>query len=300
MRKDALPKYVPMLSVLFLIAACTQTPFQIKKDSAEKVSLPDCGRNYSREMSFSDGWEYKTWVRYRDTDPRKAFEAAEASIEKMGYRVVRLDRASGNIIAEKVSGARPQAFYSMNVRVEKEDQALVVYLSIKAPRGTIDDSNLCSFYVEFEKGKSRAVAETLPRSVLVAPEKAKEPPQPTAPAAPTVSKSDSSPSPGSQPVPAVPPSQHPSPGPKGMVEVRWTVVNLREGPGMNFKVIGSITKGTPLSILEEKGNWIHVRTPEGKEPWVYKSATSEDGTKSQAPSSSAAPKVKPAKVASPM
>jgi N-acetylmuramoyl-L-alanine amidase len=82
--------------------------------------------------------------------------------------------------------------------------------------------------------------------------------------------------------------------------VKWSNVNLREGPGMNFKVVGNITKGTSLSILEEKGQWLHIRIGEGKEAWVYKSALSEDGPKSQSQESPPAQKPRPAKVASPM
>jgi hypothetical protein len=287
-------RYMLVLTLILLIAGCTQTPFQLKKDSAETLSQPDCSKNYSSEMSFAGGWEYKTWVRYIDVDFKKAFEAAESSTRKMGYRVILVDRDSGNITAEKVNGARPQIVYSMNVKIEKEAQSLVVYLSTKAPRGAIESSNLCGFYGEFEKVNSRKTAEPSRRAVPASFEKANEASQPTASPGTTTSKLDSS---DLQPFSVTPPL---SSAPKRTAEVKWSNVNLREGPGMNFKVVGSITKGTSLSILEEKGQWLHIRIGEGKEAWIYKSAISEDGPRSPSQDSPPAQKPKPAKVASPM
>ena len=291
MGKVSVLRYVLLLTVVFLIAGCTQTPFQLKKDSAETLSQPDCSKNYSSEMSFSGGWEYKTWARYKDVDFKKAFEAAESSTQGMGYRVIRVDRDSGRITAEKVTREHPQIVYSMDVKIEKEDRSLVVYLSTKAPRGKIDSSNLCDFYANFEKTRSRAVAEPLPRTAPAPLEKTREASQPTALPGAT-SKSDSA--------TLSPPPPLLSSAPKRTAQVKWSNVNLREGPGMNFKVAGSVTKGTSLSILEEKGEWLHIRIGEGKGAWVYKSAISEDGPKSQSQASPPAQKPKPAKVASPM
>lgn len=300
MGKVSAPKYVILLAVVSLIAACVQTPFQIKKDSAETLSLPDCSKNYSSEMSFADGWEYKTWVRYKDMDFKKALEAAESSVKKMGYRVVRVDQGAGRITAQKTNGADPQITYPMNVKIEREDRSLVVYLSMKAPRGRVDSSNLCGFYAEFEKAKSRTVAEPPPRAVPASSEKTREASQPMTPLTTTTPKSDSSSSlvsrEGSTALSPTPLSS----ASKRAVQVKWSNVNLREGPGMNFKVVGSATKGTSLSILEEKAEWLYIRTAEGKEAWVYRTAISEDGPKSQSQPSPPAQKPKPAKVASPM
>jgi curli biogenesis system outer membrane secretion channel CsgG len=58
-------------------------------------------------------------------------------------------------------------------------------------------------------------------------------------------------------------------------QVIWASVNLREGPGTKYKVIGNIKKGTSLIILEEQGDWLFVRLEDGKEAWVSKKATSE-------------------------
>jgi len=89
----------------------------------------------------------------------------------------------------------------------------------------------------------------------------KEPPPPKPPPAPpTVS-------------PKVTPP--PPPLPLRITQVIWAYVNLREGPGMNYKVIGNVKKGTSLKILEVTGDWLHVRLEDGSEAWVSKLATSE-------------------------
>jgi uncharacterized protein YgiM (DUF1202 family) len=82
--------------------------------------------------------------------------------------------------------------------------------------------------------------------------------------------------------PAKPSPPPPSPTPKATPEtplrvtkVVWTAVNLREGPGTSYKVIGNVKKGTSLAILAVKGNWLHVRLEDKSEAWVSKAATSE-------------------------
>ncbi len=78
------------------------------------------------------------------------------------------------------------------------------------------------------------------------------------------------------PLPFPPPSESPKVTPAPVLhvtEVVWSFVNLREGPGLNYKVVGNVKKGTSLAILEEKGQWLHVRLEGGNEVWVFKSAT---------------------------
>jgi uncharacterized protein YgiM (DUF1202 family) len=60
-----------------------------------------------------------------------------------------------------------------------------------------------------------------------------------------------------------------------IVYVKWPTVSLREGPGMNFKTLVEVKKGTGLSVLEDKGQWLRVRLEDGQEGWVGKATTSE-------------------------
>ena len=114
-----------------------------------------------------------------------------------------------------------------------------------------------------EKGEQHKKEETPP------PRPTQEPP--AKPVPPTVSPSVS------EPPKATPPSQ-PLPSPPSSLrttKVVWDSVNLREGPGLNFRVIGNAKKGISFSILEEKGSWLRVRLQDGSEAWVSKAATSE-------------------------
>lgn len=91
--------------------------------------------------------------------------------------------------------------------------------------------------------------------------------------------------------PSMPPSSSPSPPPSAplrMTTILWTSVNLREGPGLNYKVVGTAKKGTTFTVLEEKGTWFKVLLEDGREVWVSKAATS-DASKS-VPSKPSKPK----------
>jgi hypothetical protein len=55
-----------------------------------------------------------------------------------------------------------------------------------------------------------------------------------------------------------------------IVYVKWPTVSLREGPGINFKALVELKKGTILSILEEQSQWLRVRLEDGQEGWVGK------------------------------
>ncbi len=68
------------------------------------------------------------------------------------------------------------------------------------------------------------------------------------------------------------PSMASQPSPVRFTEVTKSAENLRDGPG--GKVIGKATQGTPLQILEEKGNWLHIRLKNGTEAWIWKASTS--------------------------
>ncbi len=113
-------------------------------------------------------------------------------------------------------------------------------------------------------------------------------PSPPAPApGPAASSSPASPpAPPSASAPAAPqtaslppqaPATTPVPPPR-ITQVTVNIENLRDGPG--GKIIGKIKKGTSLAILEEKGNWLHIRQEDGSEAWIWKASTSEGKPKS--------------------
>lgn len=58
-----------------------------------------------------------------------------------------------------------------------------------------------------------------------------------------------------------------------VVYVNWSKVSLREGPGTQYKILGEISKGTCLAIIEERGPWIRVKLEDGREGWIGKATT---------------------------
>jgi curli biogenesis system outer membrane secretion channel CsgG len=91
------------------------------------------------------------------------------------------------------------------------------------------------------------------------------------------------------------PAVKPAPPPARMTQVAWPAVNLRGGPGTNFKIVKSLKKGDSLAILEEKGDWFHVRLEDGSEAWVTKAATTDAPKKAPPapPAPPSPPKPKP-------
>ncbi len=61
-----------------------------------------------------------------------------------------------------------------------------------------------------------------------------------------------------------------------LVYVRWPAVSLREGPGTNYKAVAEVKKGTPLAVLEDKGQWLRVGLEDGQEGWIGKATISEN------------------------
>ncbi len=57
--------------------------------------------------------------------------------------------------------------------------------------------------------------------------------------------------------------------------IMYEPVNLREGPGPNYKTIVPLKKGTMVEILEDQGEWLRVRLENGTEGWLMKKQTSE-------------------------
>jgi type IV secretory pathway VirB10-like protein len=102
------------------------------------------------------------------------------------------------------------------------------------------------------------------------------PPQPAQepPSKPIPAPSQPSPPEPQKVVPSPPPPSQP-PALLRVTTILWTSVNLREGPGLNYKVVGTAKKGTTLTVLEEKGTWFKVLLEDGREVWVSKAATSE-------------------------
>lgn len=271
MDAPAIRRYALTLIAGLLLLACAQTAPQLKKEDQATPPDPDCRKNYQKELNLFSGWAHRSWVKYDQFDFSRAVDSAVQGLEKTGYRVLSVDRESGNISGETMLGSPQQIAYPIDVRIERKGQdSLVVHFRSKAPRGALDPWGFCTFYAEFERlmlmtplppplpEPTPERAATFPEKIQEVRESAPEPPQVIPQPAPTLS----------------PPA--PEPLPKA-IQVMYSNVNLREGPGMNYKVIGNVKRGTSLSVLEEKEGWFRVRLKDRKEAWVIKSCASDDG-----------------------
>ncbi len=134
----------------------------------------------------------------------------------------------------------------------------------------------------------RVPATPVPKAALPPPEKATQPPpvQPiTQPPPPTQPPQVTLP-------PQTPVVTPPTTVPPATVRVTQVTVpseNLRDAPA--GKIIGKVSKGTSLAILEEKGNWLLVRLEDGREAWIWKASTTE-GAKTSPPPTTTVPKGK--------
>jgi hypothetical protein len=265
MRNNHLRIYLLFFLSGLFISACSQLGLQSKKETSEPASIPDCKKNYTKEGNFISGRVYKTWVKYDNLDYKKGFDAAVTAIKARGNRVIFADRDSGTIAAAMAFETQEQTFHSVDINLVKENKSLTIYISSKAAGGSSGPAKLCSFYDDFEKLIKRGP----PASQL------KQPPPPPPQKPPEQDKGSPSPPPVAPPKPSS--AVSPSPPPKTPLphaEVIWATVNLREGPGTNYKVVRTVKKGTSLAILEEKKEWLRVRLEDGKEAWVNKAATS--------------------------
>ncbi len=251
-----------LLSGLFIFG-CSQLGFLSKKERPDPTSIPDCKKNYTKEGNLITGRIYKTWVKYENLDFKKGFDTAIKTVQARGSRLISTDRASGTIKAEMAFDEKKKTLHPVEINLVKEKTSLIVYLSSKAAGGSSGPAKFCSFCDDFEKLVKRSPTASLPKQTTGLPKK------------PAALEKESAP-------PASPPEETPkvSPFPTAspslpQAKVKWTIVNLREGPGTKHKIVGKAKKGTLLNILEEEGGWLHIRLDDGKEAWIIKKATSE-------------------------
>lgn len=269
---------------IFLILSCSQLGLQTKKEETDP-STPDCKKNFKKEGGLFSTPVYKTWVKYDNLDLKKGLDITVKSLQSQGSRIIFTDRDLGTLRAEMAFGTPEKTFYPIDIELVKEQTSLTIHVSSKPAKGGSGPLNFCSFYQEFEK--------SMKTSTTAPPRKS-----------PGVDKDSSTTTSSSAPPPAATPRPSSTPLPPKVslpqAEVIWSSVNLREGPGTNYKVIGNAKKGTSLAILEEKNGWLRTRLADGKEVWISKSATSEAPKTSVSPPTSPPPSSKTPDSTTPM
>ena len=150
---------------------------------------------------------------------------------------------------------------------------MVVHFSLKATWGTVASPDLCRFYDEFGKNVKQASIRTETKQPILPSQKPSEAVKESSLLSPSLS-------------PAATPKTPPPPLSRG--KVIWVYVNLREGPGIQYKIIGRAYMNNTFEILAENPGWLWVRLEKGKEGWMSKKAASESSmtSSSQSPPAS--------------
>ncbi len=279
------------LSIIIMLSlfvfSCAQLGLQSKKETPEPSTLPECEKNYTKQGIWPFSRVYKTWVKYSPLDYKKGFDTAVMAVKTSGYKAISSDRDSGTINAEIISQQEDRKTYPVEIKLVKEQSSVTVQLSSSSASGDSGKECFCRFYSEFEKSMKRSQPAPVAKQAAPPPKKSVEPVKDSPPASP----------PPAAETPRA--SSQPAPPAKTLAktQVAWAMVNLREGPGMNYDVVGKVKKGTSLAILEEKEGWYHVRLESGKDAWISK-ATTSDGAKAQ-PASGPPPSSSSGKTTSP-
>ena len=58
-----------------------------------------------------------------------------------------------------------------------------------------------------------------------------------------------------------------------MLSIAGNDVNMRSGPGTNYRVMWELGNGFPLKVLKKKGGWYRVSDFEGTIGWVHQDVT---------------------------
>jgi hypothetical protein len=164
--------------------------------------------------------------------------------------------------------------YPATIKIEEEESSLVVYVTVKATWGKFTSPDLCGFYDEFGKNVKQASLRAQIKQPVLSSQKlsegVKESPLP--PPCPT---------PSSSPPPAATPKVSSPLLPQG--KVLWVYVNLREGPGIQYKIIGKAYMKSSFAILAENPGWLRVRLENGAEGWMTKKAVILDTSVTSSP-----------------
>ncbi len=58
-----------------------------------------------------------------------------------------------------------------------------------------------------------------------------------------------------------------------MLSIKGDDINMRSGPGTQYKVLWQLGSGFPLKVLKKQGDWYRVQDFEGSVGWVHKMVT---------------------------
>ena len=166
--------------------------------------------------------------------------------------------------------------YPATIKIVEEGSSLVVHMALKATWGTFTPPDFCGFYDEFGENVKRSLASTQTKQPALVFQKSSEREKECSPPLPSLPASLSS-----SPPPAMAAKVSPPSLPRG--KIIWVYVNLREGPGIQYKIIGKAYMKNIFGILSENPGWLRVRLEDGAEGWISKKAVTLDSSMTSSP-----------------
>ncbi len=142
--------------------------------------------------------------------------------------------------------------YPATVEIIQEASSLVIQISVKTTWGMLASPNLCGFYDEFARNLWQASARPQTKQPVSLSQKLLKEERDASPPSAAILK--------------------PSPSPVSRGKVIWVYVNLREGPGTRYRIIGKAYSKNTFEILAENPGWMRIRLENGAEGWMSKKA----------------------------
>lgn len=65
------------------------------------------------------------------------------------------------------------------------------------------------------------------------------------------------------------------------VSISTANLNVREGPGLSYPVVGKVDKGESYPVLQQEGDWLELRLSQGKKGWVAEWFTEPEKSSNQ-------------------
>ncbi len=149
----------------------------------------------------------------------------------------------------------------------------IPFFSGPEPTATPDARSMVPTFTPTPVGQQAPAVEQPVQPVVVQ----EEPVQEEVQAAPAAEQSAS-------PTPEPAPTETPTPEPKAVIVVTQDLVNIRQGPGTTYGLVGSVSNGTELEILgkNEQGDWWQICCVNGEPGWIFGQLGSASNTESVA------------------
>jgi hypothetical protein len=259
---------IGLVFLIILLGACRSTqstgstaPATTASQSTAPAPAPapaiqPCAANFTASGNLLRGQTVKSFQEFPNASKNPTFTYLVSKLSSLGYKINSSDRESGLISASKhpasIKGTGETNTLNAVVTPLNPAGVRVEFTYHAAVYGNISSPHAKQEFCEVLNG---VPTEKTPAAVAKPAEEVK---------------------PAVQPAPLKTTTAEPSPLPPPPALKKVTVIvateNIREVP--KGKIIGKVTKGATLVVLEEQPQWLKIRVESGTEAWIWKASTS--------------------------